>query len=380
MRICHIVGDSKFGGGSRIVLHLAKAAIDAGHEVSVVGTDSLFVAKLQEAGARPVMLVRIPRSINPWADLAALFRLHRHFRHERYDLVHTHTSKAGMIGRLAAKTAGVPAVVHTVHGFAFHEQSRPVVVNLVASLERLAAHWCDRLVTVSHFHRDWAIALDIAAPTKIVAIPNGIAPPSEAETTDRRAVREALGVGRDEQMVLAMGRLATQKGMAYLIDAAAQLRDHEPSLRFFIAGDGPLREELESRIITRGVEDSVRMLGFREDIEALYHAADIVAQPSLWEGLSISLLEAMARGKPVVTTDINSNREVAEESGAAHLVPTCDSSALAEILGQMAANPNECQAQGHRAVATYRERYTLDRMQDAYLKLYEALIIGQEGQ
>ncbi|MDO9694264.1 MAG: glycosyltransferase family 4 protein [Candidatus Latescibacteria bacterium] len=378
-KICHVVGNSSFGGGSMIVLALAKKAASEGLRVHVVATDREFIRQLTAAGIGVVPLDCIERSVNPYRDVRGAFMLYRHFKAAKYDLVHTHTTKAGMIGRFAATAAKVPHVVHTVHGFAFHEESGRTATKVIAALERIAAGWCHRIVCVSRFHREWALRLHIAAADKIVAIPNGINAPAVPPGFDRATFRRSLGVDEGDVLVVGVGRLAPQKGFSHLIDAAAKLGDLGASCRFLVAGEGPLRSRLERRIVEAGLTGRFRLLGYRGDVGSLYLAADIVAQPSLWEGLSISLLEAMSLGRPIVTTEISSNREVVGQSGSVVLVPAADSDALAAAIRDLVADADRRAMISEIARSVYRDGYTEAGMTDAYLDLYREMLLRSEG-
>lgn len=362
-----------------IVLALAKKAASEGLRVHVVATDREFIRQLAAAGIEVVPLDCIERSVNPFRDIRGAFVLYRHFKAAKYDLVHTHTTKAGMIGRFAATAAKVPHVVHTVHGFAFHEASGRTATRVIAALERIAAGWCHRIVCVSRFHREWALRLHIAATDKIVAIPNGINVPAVAPGFDRAMFRRTLGVDEGDLLVVGVGRLAPQKGFSHLIDAAAKLGDLGASCRFLVAGEGPLRSRLERQIVEAGLAGRFGLLGYRGDVGSLYLAADIIVQPSLWEGLSISLLEAMSLGRPIVTTDINSNREVVGESGAVVLVPAADSDALAAAIRDLIVDVDRRAMISEIARSVYRDGYTEAVMTDAYLDLYREMLPGGEG-
>jgi glycosyltransferase involved in cell wall biosynthesis len=306
--------------------------------------------------------------------LGGLVRLIRFLRRERYQIVHTHTSKGGFVGRLAARLAGVPVIVHTVHGFAFHESSPVSMRRFYSALERLASGWCDRIVSVSEFHRTWGIELGMCHPRQIVAIPNGIADVRRNRQAGLAELRREMGAGHGDLVILSMARLAPDKGLEYLIEAATTLSQARQRIQIVIAGDGTERGRLEQLASDLGVTQRVRFLGFRKDVGDLLAASDLVVLPSLREGLSIALLEAMAAGKPIIATNIGSQREVASHADMARLVPTADARALSEAIVRLAGDEALMARLGRTARAVYQSRYTESRMLHSYQQLYLDLL------
>ena len=244
-------------------------------------------------------------------------------------------------------------------------------VRLYAAIERMAARWCHKLVTVSCYHREWALQLKIATPAKIVAIPNGIDPARVEPTQPPDAVRRALDIRAGVPVILSTGRLADQKGFEYLIKSAAILKHRiAQPFQVIIAGEGPLKDALQRQIQLLGVCDSVRLIGFYKTIGDLYALADLVVLPSLWEGLSIALLEAMAAGKPIITTTIGSNLEATDNGRVAQLVPPKDAHALANAIQQMLGDSQQAAHYAHRARDHFLQHYTETRMLEQYRQLY----------
>jgi glycosyltransferase involved in cell wall biosynthesis len=355
------------------MLELGKAAQERGFEVDVLAVDPHFQASIRGAGLGLVDLDVIRREIRPVWDSRGLMRLTSFLSRSAYSIVHTHTTKPGVVGTLAARLGGVPSVMHTVHLFPFHEETGRATTTAYVTVERLAARSCDRLVTVGDFQRQWALDKGIGKPEQVVSIPNGV--PEERTTGPwaRAEVRAELAIG-DAFMVLSTGRLAQQKGLEHLIRAAALLRGELPALRVVLAGDGPLRGELSRLVSDLGLEDVVRILGFRANVGELLAASDLVVLPSLWEGLSISLLEAMAAEKPVVTTSIASNREVTNDGEAALLVPPKHPASLAAAIRTLAVDETRRLQLAKRGREIQRERYTMQRMLDAYMSEYDRLL------
>jgi glycosyltransferase involved in cell wall biosynthesis len=374
VRLLHITGGSRFGGVAKIILGIGRVVQADGWQVDILTTDSVFQHAVRDHGLGLVNMDVIRREIRPVWDLGGLVRLHNFLRREPYDIVHTHTSKAGFVGRLAARLAGVPVIVHTAHGFAFHEGS-PVSSRLFYSaLERMASRWCDRIVSVSEFHRRWAIELGMCTPRRIVAIPNGIASVRRNAEVELGELRRQLGVERGDLLILSVARLAPDKGLEYLIEAAAILQRTGRRIQVAIAGEGPTRDRLEQMAGNLGVRDRVVFLGFREDVGDLLAACDLVVLPSLREGLSMALLEAMAAGKPVIATSIGSQREMASHADIAWLVRPADTLALTEAILRLAEDRALRARLGSCARAVYENHYTENRMLRSYRQLYLDLL------
>lgn len=374
LRVLHIVGDSRFGGIAQIIAGLGRVAETLGWQAHVLTTDPGVQEFVRREGMGVVALDVIRRPIRPWWDLVGLVRLRHFLRCESYDVVHTHTSKAGFIGRLAASWAGVPVVVHTVHGFAFHEHSPRRAIVFYSLLERIASRWCDRIVTVSEFHRRWATQLRICNLRQVVAIANGARTIDSTSSFNREALRAQLGAQADELLIFTMSRLAPDKGIEYLIQATARLRSGTRKFRIVIAGDGPAHQTLEDMTRDLNVADMVSFLGFRQDTSELLCACDLVVFPSLREGLSIALLEAMAAGKPIIATSIGSVRDLASEGNAFWLVSPADSEELAEAIRIVGSDRGLMRCLGSGAGRLFRSRYTEDRMLSEYRRLYLDLV------
>jgi len=372
LKICHVVGDSAFGGGSRVILTLVGASLATGASVTVIATDPTFCRHAREAGAEVVELDCIRRSTRLAWDLRGLLLLRRHFSVSDYDLVHTHTTKAGFVGRLAAKLARVPAILHTAHGFSFHETTPWLQRTSHVLLEKCAGLCCDRIVAVSAFHRNWAVRLGIAPARKLIVIPNGIDRIELMTAAEREAMRAELGVGAEQILVLSASRLARGKGLEHLLAAGRSLNlAGRTDIRILVAGAGDQEDELHRRVRELSCERVVKLIGFRSDVPRLLGAADIVTLPSEREGLSIAVLEAFAAGRAVIASSIGSNLEVGE--GVADFVDYGDVGALAAAIADLSDDPRRRGEMGRLAFTRFEERYTSSRMIDAYGKLYREM-------
>lgn len=299
----------------------------------------------------------LKHAISPWWDLVALLRLRAYFKERRIDLVHTHSSKAGVLGRLAARLAGVPVVVHTIHGWSFNPTQSPARRRFYTFLERLLAPLTDRLIAVSSRDVDKGLAHGIGRRGQYVVLHSGIDIERFARPArDRDAVRRELKAGPATILVGTITCLKPQKAPLDFVRAAAAAHREHPDLRFFIAGDGALAGELRREIRRLQVEDVVLPLGWRRDVVDLLHAMDVFLLTSLFEGLPRVVLQAMAAGVPVVATDVDGTPEVVQHGRSGLLVPPGRPDLAAQRLLELAADP----ALRDRFVGEGRRRLTAD--------------------
>lgn len=345
-----------------------------GHEVHVAASDPTTVAGFRDAGIYAHPEPRIRTSISPLVDAITIYNLVRLLRRERFTVVHTHTSKAGFVGRLAARIAGVPHILHTVHGFAFHEFSGTSVVRFYGALERAAARWSDRLIFVNEFHRSWAVELGIVRTEKTVTIPNGL-PDLTAGVPDQPSatLRSELGLPDDAPVIGTIGRLAPDKRVESLVSMMPDVLREFPTAVLLVVGDGPSRECVHEAVRQARVDDHVIMPGFVSDVERYYDLVDIVVLPSIREGLSISLLEAMRAGKSTVATSIGSNKTVVRSGHSAILVAPESQDAQREAVLSLLRDPDYAKTLGDNArqafVLDYREADMLERTRRLYTQL-----------
>jgi glycosyltransferase involved in cell wall biosynthesis len=374
VRVLQVIGGSKFGGAVWVVVGYVEALQEHGCEVTVCTSVEPVADVFRGAGCEIVSVDQMVREISPWRDLVSLAKLTKICRKGRFDVVHTHTSKGGFIGRAAARLAGIPVVIHTAHGFAFHESSSPAAAAFYTRLERVAGRWSDRLLTVSRFHRDWAIRQRLADPERIVTVRNGISRSRLVVERDRDDVRRVLGVEENDVLLLSVGRLAPQKGFATLIEALPRLLQRGVRARLVLVGEGPLREELEAQVEAAGLETAVSFLGFRNDVGDLLNAADVVIAPSLWEGLSISILEAMAMEKPIVASNIGSNLELLEDGVSGLLVAPDEPERLADAILALATDGETAARYGAAAKERFELDFTEEAMKQALWNAYRPLL------
>jgi len=294
------------------------------------------------AGVKLVLMKRLVRPIRPLNDLINLYELYRFIRKERFDVVHTHSSKAGISGRIAAKMAGVPIIIHTLHSLVFHEYQAAWKNWLYILLKKVCAPLSDALISVNQKTIDGAIAENIGRPEQYIKIFSGMPLKKFLNIRDELTVadaKERLGIPRDAPVVGKIARLFALKGHEQFFDMVEVVAKVEPRAYFLLVGDGLLREQLEARARQMGIAERVVFAGLvdPDDVAAHIQAMDVVVHTSLREGLARVLPQAGAVGKPVATFDLDGAPEVVRDGNCGYLVPPKDTDALAvkviELLG-----------------------------------------------
>jgi glycosyltransferase involved in cell wall biosynthesis len=299
-----------------------------------------LLAEAEDAGFEVVRLAHMRPEINLREDVAAMQELLREFRDRRFDVVHTHSSKAGAIGRVAAHRAGIPAIVHTFHGFPFHDfQAWPLRATYV-EIERRLGRITDQFLAVGGAVAAQAISLKIAPAERTRAIASAITADIPPTSPARRAAaRRILGLPEDALVVGTVGRLAAQKAPQDMV-AAFDAMGHRDAYCVWV-GDGPLMEATRKLVLARGLSARFLLLGERGDVADLLPAFDVFALASRYEGLPCSIVEAMTCGVPVVATAVNAVPEVVVPGRTGLLVPPGDPKLLAKALKYVLDHPDE---------------------------------------
>jgi glycosyltransferase involved in cell wall biosynthesis len=309
--------------------------------------------------------------------LLALLRLMRRFRPH---VVHTHTAKAGTLGRLAARLAGVPVVVHTYHGHVFHGYFSPRKSRIFLAIERMLARWTDRLLTVSDEVRAELLALGIGSPERLTVVPLGLDLHRFVECGARRGeLRRELGVEGSVPLVGIVARLAPVKAHEVFLQAARSVSDRVPGVQFLVVGDGERRGALEAMARGLGLRDRVRFLGWRADLDRVYADLDLAVLCSRNEGSPVSLIEAMASGRAVVATRVGGVPDVVDDGVTGHLVAPGDPRGLADAMVGLLADPERRRAFGAAGRKRVCPAYGAERLLADVARLYAELLDAEGG-
>jgi glycosyltransferase involved in cell wall biosynthesis len=372
------------GGPALHVAYLASGLQSRGYDTVLAagtlarGEDSMaFVA--EELGVEVVRIDELGREISPLRDLVATIKLARLIRRERPQILHTHTAKAGTVGRVAALFAGSrrpPIVVHTFHGHVLRGYFGPLRSLFFRLLERRLASMSTALIAVSPQVRDDLVALGVAPRERFVVIRLGIelnervAPDQDGRSESRRY----LGIPSDRFAVGWIGRMTAVKRTDDVLVAFKRLRDSGVDATLCMVGDGPERSRLEDRAHELGVVRDTLFLGYQEDVAPFYAAFDALVLPSGNEGTPVSAIEALAAGRPVVATRVGGVPDVVRDGEDGFLVEAGATDDLAERLGQLARDPNLRERMGAAGRERVLPRYAVDRLVDDVDRLYRSLL------
>lgn len=381
MKVLHIITRLIIGGAQENTMLTAAMLDPTRFDVDVIsgpqtGSEGSLIDEVRSRGVPLTIEPSLVREINPLKDLRALVRLTRHIRRGRYTIVHTHSSKAGVLGRWAARLAGTPIVVHTIHGWGQNEQQHRLVYWLYTTLEKLALRVTDQLIVVTPRDIEKGLRDGIGRPEDYTVIRSGIeldrfghpkAPPHET--------RSALGIPADAPVVGSVTRFSPQKAPLDFVRAAGLVAERLPETWFIMVGDGPLRSKVEAAAAELGLTDRLILTGLRRDVPELMAAFDIFVLSSLWEGLPRVLPQAMAAGLPIVATDIDGNAEAVTDGVNGRLAPPGDPAALAEAIVALLHNQHLAREMGRAGQARVAE-FSAEKMVGKIAQLYEKLLSG----
>jgi glycosyltransferase involved in cell wall biosynthesis len=382
IRILQLVESFGVGGAERIVLMLAMNTNRERFEVipCALRQSGPLEDDLKTAGIQ-YRILGIPRRslltgplfiVNLRRTLGALVQT---LTELSIDIIHTHLTESTLLGILAARRASIPRVCATVHSVTIASQRGRFSLRarlLHTAIGKMFSQ-VDRIIAVSDGVAQ-AIRLHTSLPPELIlTIPNGVEPDRFCLQEDRRTLRDRLGLPMDRALVVTVGRLSREKGYSLLQDALALLPSHQRPLTLII-GDGQDRNELESRTTAMGLDQDIRFLGHRRDVAALLSAADIFVLTSLWEGLPLGLLEAMAAGLPAIVTAVGGNSEAVENGVSGMLVQAGDARALAKALSSLLNDPLGREQMGRAARDRFRCHFSLQKFIEAHERLYEEML------
>ena len=379
LKVLHIITHLAVGGATKNLLALCRLSDRTQFTPAVLcgatASDEAMLDGACEGGNIPVQLLpRLRRSLNPLADGFAFWDMVHWLRAHPVDVVHTHGSKAGVLGRLAASKAGVPVVVHTVHGWGHHARQHPLVRGFYIAAERRAALVTDQLIVVADSDRKRGLADGIGIPGQYQTVRPGIDIPRFRDVSnDPRAAKAALGLPPDALVVGTVSRLAAQKAPLDFVRMAAIVHARHPDVHFVFVGGGPLSASTADAVRTAGLTDAVHLLGYRDDVPQLLRALDIFVLNSLWEGLPAVFAQAMCAALPIVATRAGGASEAVMEGENGFLAAPGDPDALAARVLSLLNDPALRHQMGTRGLTLVDPLFSEARMVQQTEALYVRL-------
>ena len=374
-RLLHIITRMDVGGSSDDTLMLASRIPRSEFDPTLISGLTVDPVPacgdtLRLTGVPWIQIPHLQRPVHVLRDLHALCSLTRGIRALRPDIVHTHSSKAGLLGRLAARLVGVPRILHTPHGHVFQAYYGPSTTQLFIRLERFAARFTERIVVLTDTEAGQHLAAGVGRREQFIRIPSGV-DLDDVRSGAREAprVRQELGVSANTPVVGAVARLVPVKGLRHLIAAMPELLRHSPEAHLVLAGDGESRADLQRLAQDLQVTGRVHFLGFRRDASAITGALNVFVLPSLNEGQGRVLVTAMGLGVPVVASGVGGIPEVIQDGRQGLLVPPADPQSLACAIAAILNDRGRAAAMGE-AGRQRAEMFSAEVMLERHLRLY----------
>ena len=390
IRVAHVITRLIQGGAQRVCLDLIENLDSQKYECTLVcggqaGSEGSF---FEEAREKKINFIRAPflvREISPFKDLLAFFHLLFLFSSRRFSIVHLHTSKAGVLGVLAARLAGVPVIIYSSHGHIFDSRAKirglpPRLLNFLFWIRKKIYDLSDRVIVLTSEDSKEQERLGLGTHGKFKIIPNAIDLKRFSRTRTRVASLESLRRALDLKagdfpILLCVARLSPEKGVEHLIRAVPLLTAKLPHLKLWIAGDGPERKNLEKLADALKLKGRIHFLGRRHDVPELLALADIFILPSLYEAMGIAIAEAMAAGLPVIATKVGGVPGIIDDGVHGILVEPQSPEALAEAIEHLAADRTLRERMGANAFERAQQLFSMNTMIHSVTELYEEFLI-----
>lgn len=349
-------------GVQNVMLQILDAIAGDGYEIKVAtAPEGELVQVIEGRGWKHIAVPSLVREINPYKDISAARELAKIIKEEKVDILHTHSSKTGLLGRLVGRFCKVPTIIHTVHGYPFHKYQNPLLYSFYQIAERWAGHYCDYLVSVNKEDADIAKKVLRIPENKVRYIPNGAHPQKQREI-----------LRSDEIVIGTMSRFWKQKNMINSVKTAIKACQYRPELKFIFVGDGQDLTTCRELVSNAQMNERIILPGWSLDKDKWLGMFDIFLLFSWWEGLPLSILEAMSYGLPVIASNIKGNRELVDQSNG-YLINPQDNSHLLNLFLRLPDLRAELVLKGHESYNKVVQNYSLDYFNDRYRTLYREI-------
>ena len=386
MKICHVITRMIVGGAQENTLLSCRGALEAGHDVTLVtgpspGPEGELLKRVSCPGLKIVECPWLVREIAPLSDLKAFLHLKKLFRTERYDVVHTHSSKAGIVGRFAARAAGVPLVVHTIHGLAFHRYEKFWKNLLYIACERAAAPCGKRIYAVAQAMIDQSLAAGVGSSDQYKVVYSGMELDRFLHAKPDPELRKKLGIPEDAVVLATLARLFPLKGYEQFLPVAVKLAKELPQIHCLIIGNGTMMEEIREFIRKEGVESRFSFAGLVApgEVGNYLALASVLVHFSLREGLPRAAVQALASGKPVIAYALDGTPEVVIPGKTGYLLKPGDRAGAEAAIRELVANPALAAELGANGRKLVESRFGWKTMSDTLLKDYAECLAAKKN-
>lgn len=383
-KVLHIITRLDKGGSPEIALSIAQRLDRDRYEVKLISGLTVEPQRhikdyTEKTGVKVTFVTGLRREINPVKDFLAFLKLYWLIKRENPDIVHTHTSKAGILGRWAAELARVPIIIHMPHGHVFCGYYGSLKSKFLVLLERVTAKITDSIITLTEIGKEEHVKYGIGREKQFIPIHNGIELRDYLDLkVDVAAKKRQMNLASSSVVVGVFARLEPIKGHRFVLEAAALVVKDFPELKVLVVGSGSLRERLEEKAKKLNLTRCVDFLGTIDDIREVLPICDIVVLPSLYEGFGIVLIEAQAAGKAVVATKVGGIPEVVKDGETGILVPSRDPQAMAEAIITLLSDKERCYNIGEAGRAWVAPRFSAELMVGKIEQLYQNLLRKKE--
>lgn len=377
VNVLHLITKLEIGGAQKHTIHTVEKLDKTKYNVFLVSSNdgplNDYARGLNEVTF--VELSELKREISFFNDIRVIFKIVKLLKKYKIDIVHTNSSKAGIVGRLAARIARTPVIIHTVHGFGFHDYQSAMIKQLYVNLERFNSRFTDKLITVSEFTSKKGLVNRIATEEKYITIHSGINIQSFSNVNvNKKSLRESLGIKDDVAVVGNVGNFKPQKNPLDFVKMANIVVKKFPQTKFLLIGDGELRDDIERLIQKYNLQNNMILTGWRNDIPELMSIIDILVLSSLWEGLPQVFPQAMASGKPIVATNVDGAPEAVEHGVNGYLVNPKDYNNLAFYVMKLLGNPTLAKEMGIRGKAKVFPTFCVNSMVADISTVYDKIL------
>ncbi len=374
IRVCHVITLLELGGAQQNTLYTCSKLDPARFDVYLLAGEGGYLdgEAVRLLGERACFLPELVREIRPWKDLSAYRSLRRELKRISPAIVHTHSSKAGILGRAAARAAGIRHIIHSIHGFPFHDEQAWPVRDAYLTAEKTAARWTEAFVAVSRRNIEKGIELGLFGSEKVRLIRSGIDIEYFASASAPPDLRRKVGVPEGVPLIGSISCLKPQKAPLDFVDVCRQVTNTAPDAHFLLIGDGEMRPQVEHRVREAGLSDRLHMLGWREDVAELLHLLDVFVLTSHWEGLPRAVIQARAAGIAVVATAVDGTVEAVTDGESGYLCRPGDCATMASRIISLLMNPDRCRQMGEsgrNGLVEFDQRTMVRQQEELYLEL-----------